>query len=70
MLAARWLASPDCFNDSGAYGRVVGTDGGVNYINTVGQAYGVRPAVSLKPGIEYSDGDRSMANPYKVELES
>jgi hypothetical protein len=29
---------------------------------------GVRPAVSLIPGIGYSDGDGSMANPYKVEL--
>ena len=30
---------------------------------------GVRPAISLKPGTEYVDGDGSMANPYIVEID-
>lgn len=67
-----WLASPRYFTSSSGYGaggRVVGTDGGMNG-SLVDYAYGVRPAVSLTPGIEYSDGDGSMANPYKVELGS
>jgi len=41
----------------------------MNYY-VIHDANGVRPAVSLTPGIEYSDGDGSMANPYKVELGS
>lgn len=64
-----WLASPGYFTGSSAYGRSVYTGGSMG-INGVGAAYGVRPAVSLTPGIEYSDGDGSMANPYKVELGS
>ena len=64
-----WLASPYCFDGSFAIGRVVNTYGNMyNYV--VSPALGVRPAVSLTPGIEYSDGDGSMANPYKVELGS
>ena len=64
-----WLASPYYFSDYVAGGRSVYTGGGMN-VNGVGNACGVRPAVSLTPGIEYSDGDGSMANPYKVELGS
>lgn len=65
-----WLASPRYFYYyDGAYGRLVGTGGGMGNDN-VYYANGVRPAVSLTPGIEYSDGDGSMANPYKVELGS
>lgn len=64
-----WLVSPGYFFNSYARGRLVYTNGNMvnNYVNN---AFGVRPAVSLTPGIEYSDGDGSMANPYKVELGS
>ena len=64
-----WLASPYFFVSSGAFGRYVDTSGYMDssYVNST---RGVRPAVSLTPGIEYSDGDGSMANPYKVELGS
>ena len=31
--------------------------------------FGLRPAISLIPDIEYYEGDGSMANPYKVDLE-
>ena len=68
-----WLVSPDYFYYNGydhiAGGRGVNSGGGMSSSNVNG-AYGVRPAVSLTPGIEYSDGDGSMANPYKVELGS
>ena len=63
-----WLASPYYFNYSnGASGRDVNSGGDMSD-SIVDYAFGVRPAVSLIPGIEYSDGDGSMANPYKVEL--
>ena len=65
-----WLVSPYYFsNGSSAIGRGVDTNGNMNS-SFVNDAVGVRPAVSLTPGIEYSDGDGSMANPYKVELGS
>ena len=64
-----WLASPYYFIYNDADGRYVLTYGRMDsYL--VNDARGVRPAVSLTPGIEYSDGDGSMANPYKVELGS
>ena len=65
-----WLASPGCFNNDVAFGRFVGAIGDMSSSNYVINTVGVRPAVSLTPGIEYSDGDGSMANPYKVELGS
>ena len=60
-----WLASPNYFDVTGASSRYVYAYGYmVDYY--VYLAYGVRPAVSLTPGTRYSDGDGSMANPYKV----
>ena len=64
-----WLASPYYFHSYYASGRVVYA-GGFMSNDGVSGTFGVRPAVSLTPGIEYSDGDGSMANPYKVELGS
>ena len=61
-----WLASPYYFNYGNAYGRFVSQSGGV-YDRYLFSANGVRPAVSLRPGTRYSDGDGSMANPYVVE---
>ena len=65
-----WLASPYYFYNyyNCASGRVVNADGDMHYSN-VGGAGGVRPAVSLKPGITYSTGDGSMSNPYVVATE-
>ena len=60
-----WLGSPQFFFSNSASGRFVGSGGGVSN-DGVGRAYGVRPAVSLTTGIEYSEGDGSMANPYIV----
>ena len=65
-----WLASPVGFNYfSGHYAREwdVSGNGDMNS-GHVDSTYGVRPAVSLAPGTEYSDGDGSMENPYVVEL--
>ena len=62
-----WLASPYYFDSNGAVGRNVGTAGRVDYINVgVYNAGGARPAVSLKPGTEYT-GDGSYTNPFVVE---
>ena len=46
----------------------------VNYLGEVessgvSNTHGVRPSVSLKPGIEYTSGDGSMVNPYIVSTE-
>jgi hypothetical protein len=64
-----WLVSPLYFINYGAYGRYVTSDGswGGYYVDF---AYGARPAVSLIPGIEYTSGDGSMANPYVVDTSS
>lgn len=64
-----WLASPAYFSNNTVNIYSVGRDNLVSYFNAE-RTIGVRPAVSLIPGIEYSDGDGSMANPYKVELGS
>ena len=69
MLAARWLASPNYFNNNNANGRNVNTNGNMNN-NTVNNANGVRASVSLTSGVEFVDGgDGSMANPYVVKME-
>ena len=60
-----WLASPSYFYSVDASGRHVSTE--TFSSSKVSNLYGVRPAVSLKPGIEYIDGDGSMANPYIVD---
>ena len=61
-----WLGSPRDFSISSAYECGVngyGTNGNVN----VFLGNGVRPAVSLKPGTEYSSGTGSKVDPYIVE---
>ena len=60
-----WLASPYFFLDGSACGRTVYTDGNMSD-NGVSVTYGVRPAVSLVPDVEYVSGDGSMENPYVV----
>ena len=64
-----WLASPYYFSNSSANVRYVATNGNLSSYY-VGDANGVRPAVSLVSGIEYSGGNGSMASPYKVDLSS
>ena len=60
-----WLASPYYFSYYSA-GRLVGTSGDMDYNGLAGTS-GVRPAVSLITGTEYSSGDGSKANPYVVD---
>jgi hypothetical protein len=60
------LASPNSFDSDGrAVVKYVESDGllASDYVSFV---FGVRPAVSLIPGIEFSSGDGSMASPYVV----
>lgn len=63
-----WLASPFYFNSSIAVGSGVTSSGSLNVNYGVYVANGVRPAVSLKPGTEYSSGNGSMESPYVVAL--
>jgi hypothetical protein len=59
------LASPVNFYIDNAYGRFVGYNG-VLTDGYVGLG-GVRPVVSLIPGIEYTSGDGSMEHPYLID---
>ena len=61
-----WIYSPSSFSNSDAGGHYVYKDGYIDRVAIRG-SYGVRPAVSLRPGTRYSDGDGSMANPYVVD---
>ncbi len=77
-----FLGSPSFFSNTpvGVWGILsvksqVGRDEWVYHIGeladfSVNYENGVRPAVSLKPGTEYVDGDGSMANPYIVDMDS
>ena len=62
-----WLGSPYYFNNGNAYERYVLTSGSYSS-RSVYNSHGVRPAVSLTPGTEYTSGDGSMANPYVVDM--
>ena len=43
----------------GFYGSITGND-------DMGDSIGVRPVISLKPGVTYLSGDGSVSNPYKI----
>ena len=67
-----WLLSP-YYYDGNARVRAVVLNGGIHQAPTLNNAdskYGVRPAISLKPGISYTSGDGSMDNPYIVDSEA
>ena len=67
-----WLVSPSYSGGSDVFGHFIET--GVGYVNAdgvmcdgyVSTGNGVRPVVSLVPGIEYSAGDGSMESPYII----
>ena len=63
-----WLASPDFFDLNEANGRRISSDGDRYGVDCIKYTGGVRPAVSLKSGTEYTSGDGSMANPYVVKM--
>ena len=61
-----WSLSPYYFDGSNAYVFDVNSTGGLNN-GSVRDARGVRPAVSLRPGVKVtSEGDGTMENPYIV----
>lgn len=61
-----WSLSPFYFNVSYAYVFLVVSTGNLSN-SYVGNTYGVRPAVSLRPGVKVtSEGDGTMENPYIV----
>ena len=65
-----WLGSPYYYSisqrSSVAVGNYVGGNSGNIYSNVLDNNIGVRPAISLKPGVKYLDGDGSMESPYYV----
>ena len=64
-----WGLSPTGFNDNYAIGCRVNTHGSGNNSNVYGSS-GVRPAVSLRTGIEYMSGDGSSDTPYVIDMDS
>ena len=64
-----WLASPIYFSVNTAVEYIVHTNGNMYTFYGTTVSLGVRPAISLIPGIEYSDGDGSMEHPYIVDLD-
>ena len=59
-----WLASPNNFDDYIPIGKHVYITGSMSDANVI-NALGARPAVSLKPGTEYT-GDGSYTNPFVI----
>ena len=64
-----WLMSPSNYTAYFAGVKFIYRDGDWDTSAGVNTKSGVRPAISLIPGIEYSSGDGSMDNPYVVDLE-
>jgi hypothetical protein len=60
-----WFVSPTYFFTQYATVGYIGSIGFSSFFG-VGNSYGVRPAVSLAPSTEFTDGDGSTANPYVV----
>ena len=63
-----WSLSPYNFYSNHAHGFYMHSLGSL-YDNHVRSAYGVRPSVSLAPGIMISGGDGTSEDPYQLELE-
>ena len=63
-----WLSSPSYLHEGNVAGTSIDFEGGLSN-KGVSELVGVRPAISLKPGTGYVDGDGSMANPYIVETD-
>lgn len=62
---SHWTLSPSYFTYSNAYGYSVYSNGSSSYTYVYG-TFGVRPAVSLRAGIEYLEGDGTADTPYIV----
>ncbi len=61
-----WLGSPRYMYFNDAYGFFILGTGYIN-LSSVGTARGVRPVITLKPGLMSTDGDGTSTNPYIVE---
>ena len=61
-----WVASPYAFNTNYGSGRYNSRDGYLNN-TSLSTSYGVRPSISLIPGIKYSEGDGSKEHPYIIK---
>ncbi len=64
-----WSLSPYSFNYNYAGEFFVSSSGDLNYGNVVSNTGGVRPSVSLAPGILVSRGTGTSENPYELVLE-
>lgn len=64
-----WLMSPSNYTAYFAGVKFIYRDGDWESSAGVNTKSGVRPAISLIPGIEYTSGDGSMDNPYVVDLD-
>ena len=67
-----WMISPGSYNNCYVGNYAVYYDGRIDNIdlshyNLINKSYGVRPAISLKPGTTYATGDGSMEHPYMVD---
>ena len=60
-----WSLSPFLFNGFNAYESGV-SNGGI-YSGDVSDTYGLRPSVSLKPGMPVISGDGTVSSPYVIE---
>ena len=61
-----WLLAPVSYYDNRTReGYVSSTGSGISSAY-VSNSYGVRPVISLAPGVEYDKGDGSMEHPYKI----
>ena len=66
---AYYLLTPISYHSSYYHSfESIRNDGSVDLTNGF-IAQGVRPAISLRPGIEFSSGDGSTANPYVVKMD-
>ena len=61
-----WAGSPSVFSVDTAYGWYVNSPGSFGYSYVDGDI-GVRPLVSLKPGMTFSGGDGSVGSPFIIE---
>ena len=61
-----WILSPIKFSNYGYVYSVVSTGSFYEYSNLYDTTLGVRPAISLRTGIEYMSGDGSVDTPYII----
>ena len=69
--ASYWTMSParvDNVDMQTSTVNYVARDGRLGYSYVGDTSIGIRPTISLIPGIQYSSGDGSMANPYVVRM--